>query len=117
LHIDSSKIRGIVSASVMDERERQEAKWGEQNHEPCKYLAILAEEFGEVSEAVVHLTFGDVLKLKDGTVLTTVAEVEKHYMEELVQLAAVAQAMVESVLRRKMLEAATREAMLAEHSS
>lgn len=34
------------------ERSRQEEKWGEQNHHPIEWLAILAEEFGETARAV-----------------------------------------------------------------
>ncbi len=35
---------------VVLERMRQDAKWGEQNHPEAMWLAILAEEFGEVAK-------------------------------------------------------------------
>lgn len=41
-------------AQVSLERDRQEAKWGNQHHEPERWLAILAEEFGEVAKDVVE---------------------------------------------------------------
>jgi NTP pyrophosphatase (non-canonical NTP hydrolase) len=44
--------------SVLKERERQEIKWGEQNHDPFTYLTVLMEEVGELAEAALHLRFG-----------------------------------------------------------
>ena len=44
--------------SVLAERERQDAKWGEQNHNPYIYFAILLEEVGELAQAIIHTQFG-----------------------------------------------------------
>ncbi len=35
---------------IIAERRRQDAKWGEQNHEFPLWMAILAEELGEMSK-------------------------------------------------------------------
>jgi hypothetical protein len=35
------------------ERIEQDKQWGEQNHHPFVWLAILAEEFGKFSQAVL----------------------------------------------------------------
>lgn len=43
---------------VLDERKRQDAKWGEQNHNPFIYYAIVGEEFGELGEALLQTKFG-----------------------------------------------------------
>jgi NTP pyrophosphatase (non-canonical NTP hydrolase) len=43
---------------VLAERKRQEEKWGEQNHDPYRYLTILMEEVGEYAEAVLQTEFG-----------------------------------------------------------
>ena len=43
---------------VLKERQRQEEKWGEQNHNPYIYLAILVEEVGELAQAILHTQFG-----------------------------------------------------------
>lgn len=43
---------------VLAERARQDAKWGEQNHDPITYIAILVEEVGELAEAALHTRFG-----------------------------------------------------------
>lgn len=73
------------SAAVRDalkERARQDQKWGEQNHHPYKWLAILGEEFGESSKAVLE-------------------DAPEEYREEMVQVAAVALAAIESFDRSK----------------
>lgn len=79
--------RTLVLEQVARERERQDAKWGEQNHEPSIYLMILGEEVGEANKAALEARFGNG-SLKD-------------YREELIQIAAVAVAMVESYDRNK----------------
>lgn len=43
---------------VNRERERQDAKWGEQKHDLCTWVTILTEEVGELAQAVLHDTFG-----------------------------------------------------------
>lgn len=45
-------------SDVLAERARQDAKWGEQNHDPFTYLTVLAEEFGEFAQAALHTRFG-----------------------------------------------------------
>jgi NTP pyrophosphatase (non-canonical NTP hydrolase) len=66
--------------AVAAERDRQDLLWGEQNHSQAVWYAILGEEFGEVGRAINE---GDVA----------------GYKAELIQLAAVAVAMVESLER------------------
>ena len=86
---DALKMRKIqmVLAEVAQERVRQESKWGEQNHHAFPYLAILGEEVGEANQAAVKATFEDG-KWSD-------------YRKELIQVAAVAVAMVEAYDRNK----------------
>ena len=69
-----------VLREVVAERGRQDRRWGEQNHSPVRWLAVLAEEVGEVAEAV--LGFDD-----------------RRYRAELVQAAAVCVAAIESLDR------------------
>ena len=45
-------------ADVLAERERQNKKWGEQNHDPITWSAILTEECGEFAQAALHDRFG-----------------------------------------------------------
>ena len=65
-----------VIEDVKEERERQDAKWGEQLHDPYTWIAILGEEYGEVCKAALEDNGG--------------------YRDELVQVAAVAIAAIES---------------------
>jgi len=50
---------GIIEAlaDVVAERERQDDKWDEQNHEPPVWLAILTEEVGELATAMLRWGF------------------------------------------------------------
>ena len=65
---------------ILAERQRQDEKWGEQNHEIYKWLAILGEEVGEANKAAL--------------------EDKKHELiEELIQISAVTVAMIESIQR------------------
>jgi len=43
---------------ILDERDRQDVKWGEQNHDDYRWLAILTEEVGELAQAALHDEFG-----------------------------------------------------------
>ena len=71
---------------VRQERKRQDEKWGEQNHNPADWLMILSEEVGEASKAALEAKFVH----DDGGL---------RYRKELIQVAAVAVAMVESLDR------------------
>jgi len=71
-----------VMIDINKERNRQDKKWGEQNHHPLLWLAILGEEYGEACKAELET---------NGT---------KHNLrEELVQVAAVAVSAIESMDR------------------
>jgi NTP pyrophosphatase (non-canonical NTP hydrolase) len=76
---------------ISGERARQIILWGTQNHSPCEWLAILAEEFGEVSKEVNEMHFG-----KYGQIIESA---RTNLREELIQVAAVAVAFVECLDR------------------
>jgi NTP pyrophosphatase (non-canonical NTP hydrolase) len=86
---------------VLAERGRQDAKWGEQNHDPFLYLSVLMEEVGELAQAALHSRFGGKASL--------------HIREEAVHTAAVALAIIECLDRGKWEwgNHATRSAALA----
>lgn len=69
---------------------QQEAKFGIQNHDDFKWLAILGEEFGEVSRAVCE-------QLQNN--YTTIA-LEENLEIELIQVAAVCISWVNCIRRR-----------------
>lgn len=76
---------------VQMERIKQDAKWGEQNHDDFKWLAILSEEFGEVGHAVCEQLQNNYTP-----------EVLRENLEvELIQVAAVCVAWVECIRRRE----------------
>jgi len=66
----------MILDEVKEHRDIQNRLWGEQNHVPHEWLAILVEEIGEVAKAIV-----------EGT---------DNYRTELLQVAAVAVAAIES---------------------
>ena len=68
---------------ILAEREKQDQKWGEQNHDTQMWLTILVEEIGEVAKAILE---------KD----------DIGYRKELVQVGAVALAALQSFERNEM---------------
>jgi NTP pyrophosphatase (non-canonical NTP hydrolase) len=69
-------------SEVGAERANQEAKWGQQDHDGPLYLTILTEEVGEVAKAILDHRYKK--------------QPAAHIREELVQVAAVAVAMIEA---------------------
>ena len=67
---------------ILSERNKQDVKWGEQNHDIYKWLAILGEEVGEVNKAALEDQYDEVI-------------------DELIQIAAVSVAMIESLDRNR----------------
>lgn len=88
-----------VLDEVRDERYRQDEKWGEQNHRPEFWLAILMEEVGEVAHAVC-----------EGGPKASGIEWWREQRAELVQVAAVAVGFVESLDRNELAVTRSREA-------
>ncbi|MFR9710764.1 MazG-like family protein [Paenibacillus sp. MB22_1] len=89
------KLAHLSSAiqDVLTERARQDAKWGQQDHEPMAWMGILGEEFGELCEAVNETYFnnGPEARAKGGY---------ENMRTEAVQVAAVAISFIEALDRR-----------------
>lgn len=47
-----------VLSLVLAEYDRQNIKWGKQDHDNYHWLAILTEEVGELAQAILHDEFG-----------------------------------------------------------
>jgi hypothetical protein len=77
---------------VLEERERQQGLWGEQNHPLDKWGLILGEEFGEVSKAILDF---DTQSDSDHW-----NELLDNVVEECVHTAAVAIQIVEFINRK-----------------
>lgn len=80
----------FIWAAIKNERARQDQIFGEQNHDPFKWLSILLEEVGEVAKAINdhHWSQESAEAIKD----------------ELIQVAAVAVAAIESLQRQGLIE-------------
>jgi len=51
---DDATIPSSIFNGVINERYRQEEKWGPQHHSKEKWLTILTEEVGEVARAILE---------------------------------------------------------------
>lgn len=81
---------------ILAERMAQNDRWGEQNHSPMEWMAILTEEVGEaMREALEHHWNGEHYFHDRGAVL-------ERYRAELIQVAAVAVAALESLDRNEL---------------
>lgn len=85
--------------SVVAERERQEAKWGEQDLDDGVWSLILTEEVGEACQAALHDRFGGPAAGK--------------LREELVHAAAVAVQWIEAIDRRNRVGSERRNEIAA----
>jgi NTP pyrophosphatase (non-canonical NTP hydrolase) len=86
-----------VLREVAAERRRQDEKWGEQNHDPLAWCAILIEEVGEAAREALNATvFGG-----DPSVDERIAADLRELRTELIQCAAVGVAAVESLDRAR----------------
>ena len=79
----------FVLQSILEERARQDAKWGEQNHPDEWWLPILVEEVGELSEAMLDFQFS-----------MSSSKLDLDVKKELVELVAVGVAWLECMERR-----------------
>ena len=69
-----------IISEVARELQRQIDKWGVQQHQPLIWNAILGEEVGEVSKAILETWFQGKANFTNG----------EEYRQELIQVAAVA---------------------------
>ncbi len=85
--------RYSVPQAVWHERVKQDAKWGVRDHADPKWALILTEELGEVAECVLE---------RDAADSPATAELYDELLDyEIVQIAAVAQAWLESRRRQR----------------
>lgn len=94
-----------ILEEIKSERARQNEKWGEQNHKPIEWIAILSEEVGEASKESVdhHFKNLDCYKRTPSEAYQILRL--KEYRKELIQTAAVAVQMVESLDRNELKKA------------
>jgi len=90
----AENLRERVLAEINTERDRQEVKWGRQDHQPERWLSILGEEFGEVCKAICEASFPGY----------PTTGYWSQYRKELIHVAAVAAAMAECFDRGRAVE-------------
>lgn len=88
-----------IFEKIKNERLRQDRKFGEQNHSPENWLAVLVEEVGEVSKEICEMRYSK--ESTDESYKSMLHFHEDNYITELIQCAAVCVAMVESFKRKK----------------
>ena len=90
---NTESIRSVAVNLVNDERNRQDAKWGIQNHAQSQWVGILGEEFGEYCQAVNETYLNNATKKHEGGY--------DNLLKELTHVAAVAVGAMESLMRNK----------------
>lgn len=82
------------------EREKQNSKWGEQNHSIIEWQAILMEEVGEAAKEATDFHFKNKAEpYYTGNFEDRQKQRLKDYRKELIQTAAVAVQMIECLDR------------------
>lgn len=84
----------LIVEELRFERRRQDEIWGQQNHDLATWIMILTEEVGEAAKEACDATFPK----------GSVRAARERYRQELVQVAAVAVAMIESLDRNPVKE-------------
>ena len=87
-------INAELLTQIEDERRRQLDKFGVQNHVPAMWTVILGEEYGEACKEALEARFAKTEVLA--------AERLVNFRAEMIQVAAVAIAMIESLDRNEM---------------
>ena len=93
-----------IIAEIVVERQKQDEKWGEQNHNPIEWSAILTEECGEVAKEALEYHFYTKKNKASSDSFVWKKEKLVKYRTELIQVAAVALAMLESLDRNELSE-------------
>lgn len=86
-------IQTKIIDDIIKERERQNKKWGVQDHSPEMWITILTEEVGEAAKEAC-----DYFNSNSGNPAAQL-EILKRYRAEVIQVAAVAVQMVEALDR------------------
>jgi len=89
-----SETAGFIIQEILAERKRQNEQFGVQNHDPARWSLILNEEVGEANKEVCEYEFA-----------TRTADEQirlQNLRTELIQVAAVALAFIESLDRNEL---------------
>lgn len=81
-----------IISDVISERERQDEKWGEQNHNAFVWSSIIGEEYGEMCKAINEFGFNPT------------PETEQEIYKEAIQTMASCMAMLECLERNREVQ-------------
>lgn len=70
-----------IISDIINERIRQDEKWGPQHHTPGEWLAILMEEVGEVAEEISG-TYERYPVNELVSRIYTIGRISKHWLDE-----------------------------------
>lgn len=90
--MSKDRIQDNIIQDIIKERQRQDKKWGEQNHEPQLWTGILGEEYGELCEAINETVLYNIPTVKGGY---------ENMRTEAIHVAAVAIGFLECLERNK----------------
>jgi hypothetical protein len=98
-----------VLLEVADERTKQNNKWGEQNHNLTTWIAILGEEYGEAAKEAVDYCCDNPPSKAEELEATKTIMLNRllRYRKELIQTAAVAVQMIESLDSQRIIKSQT----------
>lgn len=93
-----------VLLEVADERTKQYNKWGQQDHNLTTWIAILTEEVGEASKEAVDYCCDNPPSKEERLESPKTIQYNRliRYRKELIQTAAVAVQMIESLDRNEL---------------
>ena len=92
-----------IYTEIINERSRQDERWGEQNHHPVGWLSILGEEYGEACKEVNQIWIDGQSYKGDNEQLEFLKMAQAAKLrQELIQVAAVTVAMIESLDRNEL---------------
>lgn len=94
-YIANRRMEKRILDDINDERVFQYQKWGPQDHDDFKWLAIVTEELGEAAQEALEVDF--LRKIDDENRL---AERKEMLRKELIQVAASTIAFIEAIDRR-----------------
>ena len=81
---------------LLNERRRQDAKFGKQDHDPAWWMVIMGEEYGETCQAVCEYRWAEANR----EVADRMKRID-HAVEEASQVGAVAVAMIQAIMRNE----------------
>jgi len=97
------RMTGEIFDDINNERERQNQKWGPQDHDHYKWLTIIGEEYGEASTEALEIDFLERRANEDNlpSINLLIKDRKMKLRTELIQVAACVVAFIEQLDREE----------------